>query len=139
MAFMVDKNTFLENSSGEYWNVKVSMADGFLAFHERWSAFVSDNSLEVGEMIVFRYLGESHFTACEKPFSSKKKDNIIRKQKMTESSSVDGSPQNDEKIDCNPDENIHSKRARLTEGSPHKSAEQAKTRVTTDGMSNEEK
>ncbi|KAK1310762.1 hypothetical protein QJS10_CPA08g00499 [Acorus calamus] len=152
MEFMVDKNTFLEHSSGKYWNVKVSMVDGFLAFHEGWSAFVSDNSLEVGEMIVFRYLGGSHFTveifdktACEKPFTSKKKDDNKRKQKMTEPSSVDGSPHvpvgplDDEKIVCkNSNENINSKRARLTKGSSHKSVEQAKSRVTTDGISKEE-
>ncbi|KAJ4951224.1 hypothetical protein NE237_028056 [Protea cynaroides] len=63
----------LMGPSGKTWQVRlVWNIDGWF-FQDGWSVFVSDHSIEVGDVIVFRYDGESQFSlrifdrsACEK-------------------------------------------------------------------------
>ncbi|XP_028072399.1 putative B3 domain-containing protein Os03g0621600 [Camellia sinensis] len=44
------------------WNVNIrKVDDDRLLFHQGWAAFVRDNSLEMGDFLLFRYEGDSQF------------------------------------------------------------------------------
>ncbi|KZV46498.1 hypothetical protein F511_10603 [Dorcoceras hygrometricum] len=58
---LVDKETYLENSSGQRWAVKVSKVDGSLAIHGGWNEFFTQQSLMVGQVLEFHYIKGSHF------------------------------------------------------------------------------
>ncbi|XP_020266865.1 B3 domain-containing protein Os11g0197600-like isoform X2 [Asparagus officinalis] len=67
------KIVYLKGQSGGIWKVGlVKDCDGFV-FEDGWKEFVADQSLAVGDFLVFRYNGNSRFkvlvfdsTACEK-------------------------------------------------------------------------
>ncbi|KAL4634273.1 hypothetical protein ACB092_04G188200 [Castanea dentata] len=72
VSALVNQKTFLEDSSGQQWKVTISVVDGSLAFQRGWSSFSLDHGLEIGDFLVFNYMG-SHFvvnvynkTGCEK-------------------------------------------------------------------------
>lgn len=72
VSALVNQKTFLEDSSGRQWKVTISIVDGSLAFQRGWSSFSLDHGLEIGDFLVFNYMG-SHFivsvynkTGCEK-------------------------------------------------------------------------
>lgn len=63
----------LTGPSGKIWVVQLIKQDNDLFFYHGWSAFVADHRLECGDLLVFRYEGQLHFTvqvfdndACEK-------------------------------------------------------------------------
>ncbi|KAK4796284.1 hypothetical protein SAY86_028610 [Trapa natans] len=63
----------LEGPSGNTWQVELIHETGSLSLHCGWSTFVRDNSILCGDLLVFRYNGNLHFsvqifdkTACEK-------------------------------------------------------------------------
>ncbi|KAJ1419765.1 DNA-binding barrel domain superfamily [Sesbania bispinosa] len=63
----------LTGPSGNTWQVRLSKQDNDIFFHHGWPTFVGDHCLECGDLLVFRYEGNLHFTvqvfdknACEK-------------------------------------------------------------------------
>ncbi|KAH9299989.1 hypothetical protein KI387_011572, partial [Taxus chinensis] len=56
------QNAFLEGPSGQIWIVTVCRTDTGMTFEKGWQNFVSDHSLDVGDFLVFKYVGESYFT-----------------------------------------------------------------------------
>ncbi|KAG6635014.1 hypothetical protein I3843_11G011900 [Carya illinoinensis] len=73
VSSLVDQETFLEDSSGQQWNVALSNLNGSLAFDRGWGSFALDHGLEVGNFLVFNYVMGSGFvvkifntTGCEK-------------------------------------------------------------------------
>ncbi|XXG49264.1 hypothetical protein AAC387_Pa02g3494 [Persea americana] len=65
--------SILRCPNGKVWPVKVKQDAGHLFFRKGWQDFVKDNSLEAGELLVFRYDGNSGFdvqifgkSGCEK-------------------------------------------------------------------------
>lgn len=63
----------LEGPSGNVWQVELSHETGSLSLHSGWSTFVRDNLITCGDLLVFRYNGNLHFSvqifdksACEK-------------------------------------------------------------------------
>uniref|UniRef100_A0A2N9FJT0 TF-B3 domain-containing protein n=1 Tax=Fagus sylvatica TaxID=28930 RepID=A0A2N9FJT0_FAGSY len=72
ISALVNQKTFLKDSSGRQWKVEISNLDGSLAFEQGWSSFSLDHGLEIGDFVLFNYMG-SHFvvniytkTGCEK-------------------------------------------------------------------------
>ncbi|KAL2515598.1 B3 domain-containing protein-like [Forsythia ovata] len=57
----IGRPSYLEDSTGQQWPVKVSVIDGCLAIQEGWHKFALDHRLEVGELLVFFYIKGSHF------------------------------------------------------------------------------
>lgn len=62
--------------SGNVWHVDLTQGNDDLFFAKGWPAFVRDHFIECGDLLVFRYDGELHFTvqvfdqsACEKEAS----------------------------------------------------------------------
>ncbi|KAJ0085167.1 hypothetical protein Patl1_09047 [Pistacia atlantica] len=69
--------------SGNTWHVNLIQQNGDLFFDQGWPTFVSDHFLECGDLLVFRYDGELHFTvqvfdqsACEKEDAFNSKCNL---------------------------------------------------------------
>ena len=65
----------LEAPDGNFYSVNVSQDLNKLVFRYGWGAFCSAYELEQGDMLVFRYSGDSHFkvlifdqSGCEKEF-----------------------------------------------------------------------
>ncbi|XP_058725213.1 B3 domain-containing protein Os01g0723500-like [Vicia villosa] len=63
----------LTGPSGNTWQVRLVEQGNYLFFHQGWSTFTEDHHLEYGDLLVFRYEGDLHFTvqvfgknACEK-------------------------------------------------------------------------
>ncbi|KAL2513992.1 B3 domain-containing protein REM14 [Forsythia ovata] len=72
----VDKLANITSGKGS-WNVNVRQgSDGMMCFEEGWADFVRKHCLTVGDIVVFKHIGEMHFkafvfdlnTACEKEF-----------------------------------------------------------------------
>jgi hypothetical protein len=73
LRYQVHKDAFLEGPSGQVWLVTVHFTNTGMAFEQSWQTFVSDHSLDVGDFLVFKYVGKSHFivqifgrSGCEK-------------------------------------------------------------------------
>ncbi|KAH0467002.1 hypothetical protein IEQ34_004240 [Dendrobium chrysotoxum] len=60
---LAKKYVYIEDADGKYWNVKMSMVDGSLAFQNGWCDFVSDHCITVGEFVLFTYTGGLIFAA----------------------------------------------------------------------------
>ncbi|XP_057871066.2 B3 domain-containing protein Os01g0723500 isoform X2 [Cryptomeria japonica] len=67
------QNAFLIGPSGQIWIVTVCCTSTGMTFEKGWQTFVSDHSLDLGDFLVFKYVGESYFTVkifgrsgCEK-------------------------------------------------------------------------
>ncbi|CAI0462235.1 unnamed protein product [Linum tenue] len=90
----------LTGPSGANWTVRLTTttsaadAQSFVCFSRGWSEFAADNSLQVDDLLVFKYNGESRFdvliletrTSCEKPaayFAKKGEISGERKTKTT--------------------------------------------------------
>lgn len=54
---LVNQKTFLEDSSGQQWLATISKVDGSLAFQQGWNSFSLDDGLEIGDFLVFNYVG----------------------------------------------------------------------------------
>uniref|UniRef100_A0ACD5YMU9 Uncharacterized protein n=1 Tax=Avena sativa TaxID=4498 RepID=A0ACD5YMU9_AVESA len=52
----------LEDSGGTFSEVRLSMVDGSLAFHQGWNNFVSDHSIKLGDFLLFEYTARSQFS-----------------------------------------------------------------------------
>ncbi|TXG52324.1 hypothetical protein EZV62_021493 [Acer yangbiense] len=93
----------LVGPSGNMWHVDLIEQNGDLYFDLGWPVFVRDNFIECGDILVFRYDGELHFTVqmfgqstCEKEaaFTSKcsqdtgKFDNIMGQKRAREEAAV---------------------------------------------------
>ncbi|KAM3247145.1 hypothetical protein T459_08244 [Capsicum annuum] len=73
VSHLTDQKTYLEDSSGRRWMVRVCKHDGSLAIKQGWPEFSSEHGLKVGEFLVFHYVLGKHFivqifgtSACEK-------------------------------------------------------------------------
>lgn len=73
LRYQVPKDAFLEGPSGQVWLVTVHCTSTGMAFEQGWQTFVSDHSLDIGDFLVFKYAGKSHFmvqifgrSGCEK-------------------------------------------------------------------------
>lgn len=70
---LVDKETYLEDSTGRRWRVTLSDVDGSLAFQKGWRDFLLDHDIQLGDFLIFHYIMGSHFvvqiygkSGCEK-------------------------------------------------------------------------
>ncbi|KAK0600002.1 hypothetical protein LWI29_010627 [Acer saccharum] len=70
---LLPKNAVLSNLLGSLWHVIVDYIDGRVLFLNGWKKFVGDNSIECGDLLIFRYNGQCGFSvkifgqdACEK-------------------------------------------------------------------------
>lgn len=70
---LVDKETYLEDSTGQRWRVTLSDVDGSLAFQKGWNDFLLDHDIQLGDFLIFHYIMGSHFvvqiygkSGCEK-------------------------------------------------------------------------
>ncbi|XP_073136176.1 uncharacterized protein [Henckelia pumila] len=61
VEYLVDRETYLENSGGKRWAVKISKVDGSLAFQKGWNEFFTQQPLIVGHFLEFHYIKGSHF------------------------------------------------------------------------------
>ncbi|KAL9228412.1 hypothetical protein vseg_003998 [Gypsophila vaccaria] len=74
---LVGKSTYLEDSTGQKWDVKLSQIKGSLVIQRGWQDFSGDHGIELGDFVVFHYVRGSHnshfnvqiFTrsGCERP------------------------------------------------------------------------
>ncbi|GAB2301001.1 hypothetical protein Dimus_038643 [Dionaea muscipula] len=60
IASLLDKETYLEDSTGRRWTVMLSNVDGCLAIREGWNDFSSDHNIQLGDFLVFHYIA-GHF------------------------------------------------------------------------------
>ncbi|XP_027189765.1 B3 domain-containing protein Os01g0723500-like isoform X2 [Cicer arietinum] len=111
----------LTGPSGNTWQVRLVEQNNYLFFHHGWSTFVGDHNLKYGDLLVFRYEGQLHFTvqvfgenACEKEaafhsecnLNSFNFDNIKgQKSDAMESSSLDVVGGDQRKMRCDTIEN----------------------------------
>ncbi|KAL5778387.1 hypothetical protein ACOSP7_011313 [Xanthoceras sorbifolium] len=70
---LLPKKAVLSNDMGKVWHVDVNHVDNGVFFLDGWRKFVKDNSLEGGDLLVFKYNGDCGFSvkifgssACEK-------------------------------------------------------------------------
>ncbi|KAK3199232.1 hypothetical protein Dsin_022647 [Dipteronia sinensis] len=70
---LMPKNAVLSNHMGSLWHVIVDYIDGRVFFLNGWKKFVGDNSIDSGDLLIFRYSGQCGFSvkvfgqdACEK-------------------------------------------------------------------------
>ncbi|XP_059664961.1 B3 domain-containing protein Os02g0598200-like isoform X2 [Cornus florida] len=61
VSALVGEKTYLEDSMGLRWSVKVSNSGGSIAFEQGWHAFSLGHNLESGDFLVFNYIKGSHF------------------------------------------------------------------------------
>ncbi|KAJ4973737.1 hypothetical protein NE237_006911 [Protea cynaroides] len=87
LSSVVGKKTYLEDSTGRCWSVKLATVDGLVAFGQGWDKFASDHILEAGHFLVFTYIFGSHFvvqiydrSGCEKLQFSHKENTSSRKK-----------------------------------------------------------
>ncbi|PKI50355.1 hypothetical protein CRG98_029235 [Punica granatum] len=72
LSKLINQKINLEDSHGHRWPVMISKVDGALAFKRGWNAFFLDHGLQLGDFVLFFYLGD-HLavkiydkTGCEK-------------------------------------------------------------------------
>ncbi|KAH9625664.1 hypothetical protein KSS87_000057 [Heliosperma pusillum] len=69
------KNAYLEDSTGQKWDVHLSKLKGSLVIQRGWQKFSLDHGIEIGDFVVFHYIkGSQHFivqiftrSGCERP------------------------------------------------------------------------
>ncbi|MCD9558713.1 hypothetical protein HAX54_016247 [Datura stramonium] len=74
VTHLTDQETYLEDSTGRRWRVKVCIQDGSLAIRQGWPEFLSEHGVDVGDFLVFHYVpATKHFivqifgtSGCEK-------------------------------------------------------------------------
>ncbi|KAK1306553.1 hypothetical protein QJS10_CPA10g01720 [Acorus calamus] len=57
----------LQGPSGNIWPVNLIMKEGHTFFENGWQEFVRDHSIKCGNVLVFRYDGDSHFKVQKLP------------------------------------------------------------------------
>ncbi|CAO2839794.1 unnamed protein product [Amaranthus hypochondriacus] len=84
------KSTYLEDSTGQKWEVYLTHNNGSLAFQKGWHEFFVDHNIQLGDFLVFNYFKGSHFnvqifdrSGCEKPMIFSKKDYQKNRAKIT--------------------------------------------------------
>ncbi|XP_078153707.1 uncharacterized protein LOC144548870 [Carex rostrata] len=97
MTDLLDKKILLEDSSGARWSVRVCMKRRCLAFGHGWCRFVLDHSIDTGEFVVFRKVGQFIFlvqifsiSGCERLSfdETKKRSRNKRKRKQTNNNRI---------------------------------------------------
>lgn len=58
---VIDKPSYLEDSTRQLWPVTVSIVDGYPAIQNGWHKFAVDHLLEVGSLLIFSYTRGRHF------------------------------------------------------------------------------
>ncbi|KAH9622397.1 hypothetical protein KSS87_007580 [Heliosperma pusillum] len=65
----------IEDSNRRSWDVRLSDVKGTLAFQKGWRNFASDHNIEMGDLLLFCYVGDTHFlveiygrSGCQKKF-----------------------------------------------------------------------
>lgn len=73
MQHGVCKDAILQGPSGHLWHVNLCCADTLAFFTNDWENFVSDQSIEADDILVFRHVHDVHFSVqvfgpsgCEK-------------------------------------------------------------------------
>jgi hypothetical protein len=73
MQYGVCKDAILQGPSGHLWHVNLCCANTWASFTDGWESFVSDQFIEVGDILVFRHVDDVHFavqvfgpSGCEK-------------------------------------------------------------------------
>ncbi|PHT83199.1 hypothetical protein T459_11642 [Capsicum annuum] len=69
VSHLTDQKTYLEDSSGRRWRVRVCKRDGSLAIKQGWPEFSSEHGLKLGEFLVFHYVPVNVDTDTEKGLS----------------------------------------------------------------------
>ncbi|KAK9726732.1 hypothetical protein RND81_05G233600 [Saponaria officinalis] len=71
---LVGKKTYLEDSTAQKWDVKLSKVKGSVVIQQGWQEFSVDHGIEIGDFVVFHYIRGSHFivqiftrSGCERP------------------------------------------------------------------------
>jgi hypothetical protein len=67
------RDAILQGPSGHLWYVNLCCDNTWASFTDGWESFVSDQFIEVGDILVFRHMGDVHFavqvfgpSGCEK-------------------------------------------------------------------------
>ncbi|XP_019243569.1 PREDICTED: uncharacterized protein LOC109223638 isoform X2 [Nicotiana attenuata] len=61
VSHLTDQETYLEDSSGQRWRVKVCNHKGSLAIRQGWPEFSSEHGLNLGDFLVFYYVEGQYF------------------------------------------------------------------------------
>ncbi|KAL2932773.1 hypothetical protein RDABS01_015892 [Bienertia sinuspersici] len=95
---MQSRSTYLEDQTGQKWEVELSNVNGSLAFRKGWHEFSVDHGIELGDFLAFHYFKGSHFivqifgrSGCEKPMIFNAKDYQNKRAKLTNTDSIPGS------------------------------------------------
>lgn len=59
---LVGKTTYLKDSTGQTWEVVLSVVEDSLGFQKGWRKFYLAHGIEQGDFVVFHYIAGSHFT-----------------------------------------------------------------------------
>lgn len=57
----IPRGAILKDESGRYWHVGVEKIDPKLYFTSGWEGFVSEHKLERGDLLLFKYNGNTSF------------------------------------------------------------------------------
>ena len=85
----VYKYAILQGPSGHLWHVNLCCADTLAFFTDGWENFVSDQSIEAKDILVFRHVHDVHFfvqvfgpSGCDKhnSFLFKTKPHVVSKK-----------------------------------------------------------
>ena len=56
------EDAILQGPSGKLWHVNLCYAKTWAVFTNGWESFVSEQFIEVGDILVFRHVGNVHFS-----------------------------------------------------------------------------
>ncbi|XP_062219537.1 B3 domain-containing protein Os02g0598200-like isoform X1 [Phragmites australis] len=59
---LTNHHVYLEDAEGKCSKIRLSVVDGYLAFHQGWNMFVSDHLIKWGEFLLFEYTAKSTFS-----------------------------------------------------------------------------
>ncbi|KAF8406369.1 hypothetical protein HHK36_008456 [Tetracentron sinense] len=81
---MLPHESILRSDTGRFWRVQMEVVDQDLFFQNGWPEFVKDHALEVGDFLIFWFLGNSTFdvriygrTGCEKKVALPKRNGKV--------------------------------------------------------------
>ncbi|MQL91201.1 hypothetical protein Taro_023808 [Colocasia esculenta] len=84
---LVGQKFYLENADGNRWEIKLLKIDNCLAFQEGWNEFVSYHSIQLGEIVIFKYINPCSFcvqifgvSGCERSHFCDNTDGVTRKR-----------------------------------------------------------
>ncbi|XP_016504691.1 uncharacterized protein LOC107822650 isoform X2 [Nicotiana tabacum] len=61
VSHLTDRETYLEDSSGQRWRVTICNHEGSLAIRQGWPKFSSEHGLNLGDFLVFYYVVEVQY------------------------------------------------------------------------------